>query len=484
MNAAADRYREASGPERAGRRGAARRGRRRPLPARVHRPSRRRHAGRCASASAALLSAERERYSLEVSSPGSERPLTKPAHFRRFVGRRARVRTRHPRAAGQLPGSGRRRRTRPARPGAELHRRARGRLRGARSRWPPTGASSRSPTRRSAVRTWSRSRRRHVTRNPRGDARAGAREGDRAREADGRARGRPAVGLQEAARLGQVRARGDGSRDGRLQGHRADHPRAPGGASDRRDDRRGNDDRPRDRRDARTGGTGNRPEEVRRIPRPDRRARRHARRLRADRRADRQAGDPAAHPRGRAGHDVRGVPRPRGRADHRHRAAVGLPLHARAAARTRRGAAAQVRAGGGRALRPLPADQGRHQGGLAVDQRSGDHRLPARSRADQEAVRARGARRSPTASWRSPTWPASPATARRSRSSPTPTASTRSAPASARAARACAWSSPSCAARRSTSSPSTTSPRASSPRRCRRRACARCSSTTTPSRRP
>ena len=39
----------------------------------------------------------RERYSLEVSSPGSERPLTKPAHFRRFVGRRARVRARHPR---------------------------------------------------------------------------------------------------------------------------------------------------------------------------------------------------------------------------------------------------------------------------------------------------------------------------------------------------------------------------------------------------
>ena len=36
----------------------------------------------------------RERYALEVSSPGRERPLTKPAHFRRFVGRRARVRTR------------------------------------------------------------------------------------------------------------------------------------------------------------------------------------------------------------------------------------------------------------------------------------------------------------------------------------------------------------------------------------------------------
>jgi ribosome maturation factor RimP len=44
----------------------------------------------------------RERYSLEVSSPGTERPLTKPAHFRRFVGRRARVRTRHARGAGAM----------------------------------------------------------------------------------------------------------------------------------------------------------------------------------------------------------------------------------------------------------------------------------------------------------------------------------------------------------------------------------------------
>ncbi len=44
-----------------------------------------------------LLGDLRERYSLEVSSPGAERPLTKPAHFRRFVGHRARVRTRHPR---------------------------------------------------------------------------------------------------------------------------------------------------------------------------------------------------------------------------------------------------------------------------------------------------------------------------------------------------------------------------------------------------
>jgi ribosome maturation factor RimP len=40
------------------------------------------------------LSELRERYTLEVSSPGLQRPLTKPDHFRRFVGRRARVRTR------------------------------------------------------------------------------------------------------------------------------------------------------------------------------------------------------------------------------------------------------------------------------------------------------------------------------------------------------------------------------------------------------
>ncbi len=52
----------------------------------------------------------RERYALEVSSPGSERPLTKPMHFRRFLGRRARVRTRdalagHKSFTGELVGA-------------------------------------------------------------------------------------------------------------------------------------------------------------------------------------------------------------------------------------------------------------------------------------------------------------------------------------------------------------------------------------------
>jgi ribosome maturation factor RimP len=53
----------------------------------------------------------RERYALEVSSPGRARPLTKPDHFRRFLGQRARVRTREERSGhktftGELVGAG------------------------------------------------------------------------------------------------------------------------------------------------------------------------------------------------------------------------------------------------------------------------------------------------------------------------------------------------------------------------------------------
>jgi ribosome maturation factor RimP len=51
-----------------------------------------------------------EAYSLEVSSPGPERPLTKPEHYRRYVGRRVRVRTReevagHKSFTGRLTGA-------------------------------------------------------------------------------------------------------------------------------------------------------------------------------------------------------------------------------------------------------------------------------------------------------------------------------------------------------------------------------------------
>jgi ribosome maturation factor RimP len=56
------------------------------------------------------LAEVREQYSLEVSSPGLERPLSKPAHFRRFLGRRAKVRLRDDRAGhksftGELVGA-------------------------------------------------------------------------------------------------------------------------------------------------------------------------------------------------------------------------------------------------------------------------------------------------------------------------------------------------------------------------------------------
>lgn len=57
-----------------------------------------------------LLTDYRDRYSLEVSSPGQDRPLTKPQHYTRFLGRRARVRLRdapdgHRSVTGELVGA-------------------------------------------------------------------------------------------------------------------------------------------------------------------------------------------------------------------------------------------------------------------------------------------------------------------------------------------------------------------------------------------
>jgi ribosome maturation factor RimP len=57
-----------------------------------------------------LLGDYRDRYALEVSSPGSDRPLTKPQHFNRFLGRRAKVRLReardgHKSLTGELVGA-------------------------------------------------------------------------------------------------------------------------------------------------------------------------------------------------------------------------------------------------------------------------------------------------------------------------------------------------------------------------------------------
>ncbi len=56
------------------------------------------------------LTEYRQSYALEVSSPGQDRPLTKPQHYTRFLGRRARVRLReasdgHQQLTGELVGA-------------------------------------------------------------------------------------------------------------------------------------------------------------------------------------------------------------------------------------------------------------------------------------------------------------------------------------------------------------------------------------------
>ncbi len=56
------------------------------------------------------LTEYRQQYALEVSSPGQDRPLTKPQHYTRFLGRRARVRLRdaaegHKQLTGELVGA-------------------------------------------------------------------------------------------------------------------------------------------------------------------------------------------------------------------------------------------------------------------------------------------------------------------------------------------------------------------------------------------
>jgi len=57
-----------------------------------------------------LLNEYREQYVIEVSSPGEDRPLTKPQHFRRYLGQRAKLRLReardgHKSVTGELVGA-------------------------------------------------------------------------------------------------------------------------------------------------------------------------------------------------------------------------------------------------------------------------------------------------------------------------------------------------------------------------------------------
>ena len=163
-------------------------------------------------------------------------------------------------------------------------------------------------------------------------------------------------------------------RDRRLPRLRADPAARAGGEAagrgGRSPGRGGARDRPRDGRAARARGPGARPGDDRPLRGPDHDPRRHPRRLRPDRRPDREAGDPAADPRGRTDDDVRRVPGPGRRADHRDHPAVRQALHAGPAARAGRGAAAEVRAGLQRALRPRHAGQGRDHRRLRLDQRA------------------------------------------------------------------------------------------------------------------
>ena len=305
-------------------------------PAAVDRPSGRRQTWRCASGSPSTCATCSCDY-------GARGVLAGPAAAAHQAGSLPAL-PRPPRARAPA---------RAARRPQELHRRARRRIRrrGDRGRRGRGGGDPVLRDQRSNL-SWREERDDQGDRRGRGSPRA--REGHLRRPPDGGARGRAPLGLQEDARGGQVRARGGGPRQRRLPRLRADPAARPRGAAARRGrgGARRADGRPGDRRAGLPRAARDRPGAADAVPRPDRRARRHAGRLRPHRRPDRQAGDPPAHPRGRAGHDVQRVPGPRRRADHRHRPAVRLALHARAAARARRGAAAARRAGARRALRP------------------------------------------------------------------------------------------------------------------------------------
>ena len=252
---------------------------------------------------------------LEVSSPGLERTLRRPAHYAGAIGETVSVKfhtdSGPERVHGALVDVGRAR-----------------------------AASSRSTAQREEIAYDDDHPGAHRLRvGPAAAPAAKARRSKRAAcegEAHEESRdARSAVGARD--REGDLRgdhARGAGER----ARHRVQAHARRGRGSARRDRRRDRRD-PRDRAGARRRGQ--------RHPRVGR----HARRLRPHRRADGEAGDPAAHPRGRARDEVRGVRRPRRRHRHRHHPADRRPLHA-ARPRPGRGAAAAGRAGPRRPLRP------------------------------------------------------------------------------------------------------------------------------------
>ena len=166
-------------------------------------------------------------YALEVRSPGPERPLTKPDHFRRFLGRRARVSA--ARAARRPP---------------QLHRRARRRLgrRGDRGRRNGVVSIPYSEIKRSHLVEGAGAASDRPTPGGGDDDKEIVEavgvlergEGHLRGHADGGARGRAPVGLQEDAGRGQVRARRGRPRQRRLPRVRADPAARTRGAAARR----------------------------------------------------------------------------------------------------------------------------------------------------------------------------------------------------------------------------------------------------------
>ena len=209
---------------------------------------------------------------LEVSSPGLERPLRRPEHFAGAIGETVTIKFHTdsgPAAGARHARRRRRRRTASSRSTARASEIAYDAITQARTvfEWGPQPR----PAEQGDEDAGRRRRRRHEeSRDARGALRARSREGDLRRD----------------------HARGAGER----ARHRVQaHARSRRGSARR--------DRRRDRRDPRDRAGARR----RRQRRP--RVGRHARRLRSHRRADGQAGDPAAHPRGRARDEVRGVRR-------------------------------------------------------------------------------------------------------------------------------------------------------------------------------
>ena len=297
-----------------------------------------------------LLRGYLDRYTVDVSSPGIERPLRTPAHFRNAVGRKVAVRTdRRASAAGRSSAAQvaaaerpdldpRRRRTGEARESSRTPRSC-GATSSTKGNEPGRAVTEMSREIIEAVRTIEREKgiEEDTLIHALEDALLAAYKKTPGIVPARDRRARP--GKRRLPRLLDRAAAGHRGAPDRRGPRAGDHRARGAGAGDRRALARARlRRRPPDRL------VGRRP-----CARPPRR--RHAGELRPHRRADGEAGDPPADPRGGARDDVRGVHRPRQRGRHRHRPAGRRPQQRPRRPRQGRGAAAALGAGRRRALR-------------------------------------------------------------------------------------------------------------------------------------